>query len=244
MIVITSAMPQETDAVLACLMGPAPAAGTCPAWRGDCSGTAAMALCTGIGREAVTAGLGGALAEGGAVAVVSAGFAGALTADLKAGDIILCDTTLADGETGRYGADGALLARAERAFSSNGPRVVRGTGVTVPVAAVNRRAKAALRERAGADICEMEDYWAARLAADHGLPFLAVRVVLDEMTTDISDFAGLVTGRGFRPWRALRYFIAHPGRLGAALRSFRQYRAARASLRHFIKRFLSTENGP
>ncbi len=243
MIVITSAMPQETETVVTCLDGATAAAGTCPAWRGDCAGTPATALCTGIGREAVMAGLGGALTKDGAVAVVSAGFAGALRPDLRAGDIVLCGATLADGETGRYEADLDLLDRAERACLRGGPKTLRGTGVTVPVAAADRGAKTALWERAGADVCEMEDYWAARLAADRGVPFLAVRVVLDEMTTDVSDFTGLVNEQGVRPWRVARYFLAHPGRLGAALRSWRQYRKARASLRHFMKRFLTnTEN--
>lgn len=236
--VITSAMPQETGAVSACLRVKVPASGTCPAWRGDCGGTTATTLCTGIGREALTAGLEGTLAQGNAAAVVSAGFAGALADNLKAGDIVVCGSTMAEGEAAPYDADPVLLARAYRAGVGAGPRVVRGTGVTVPVAAADRRAKSALRTRTGADVCEMEDYWAARLAADRGLPFLAVRVVLDEVATDVSDFSGFVSAKGVRPFRALGYFITHPWRIGAALRSFRQYRAARASLQSFMAEFL------
>ena len=237
MIVITTAMPQETDAVLACLEAPVTAPGTCQTWRGNCGATPAMALRTGMGREAVTTGLGGVLAAGGAVAVVSAGFAGALTADLRAGDIVLCEATLADGEEGRYAADLSLLERAERAAVAGGLRIVRGTSATVPETA-GPKAKLSLRERTGAEVCEMEDCWAARLAAEYGLPFLAVRVVLDEIGTDVSDFAGLAGDEGIRPWRAVWYFLTHPGRLGAALTSWRQFRTARASLRHFMKNFL------
>jgi adenosylhomocysteine nucleosidase len=241
MMVITSAMPQETDAVVSCLKTTVPAAAACPAWRGDGRGTVVTALCTGVGQDAVKAGLGELLSQRRAVAVVSTGFAGALTADLRAGDIVLCDTIVADDEPGHFKGDPALLARAVQAGALEGSRVRRGTGVTVPVVAANWDVKTALRERAGADICEMEDYWVARLAAEHGLPFLSVRVVLDEMTVDISDFLDFMGPEGVRPFKVAAYFLRHPGRLGAALRSFRQYRRAQASLRHFMHRFLTTK---
>jgi adenosylhomocysteine nucleosidase len=239
MLVITSAMTQETDQVLACLAGTADAAGTCPAWRGECAGGPVTAVCTGVGREAVLAGLGGALAEEGVTAVISTGFAGGLTADLKTGDIVISEVTLAEGVDGRYAADDSLFLRAERARSRNGPRVVRGTAVTIPEVAGDMAAKRALRERTGADICEMEDYWAARLAAERGLPFLSVRVIIDELTTDVRDYSALVDLQETGLARAAGFFLARPRRLALAFRAWRQLRTARASLRYFLRRFLA-----
>jgi adenosylhomocysteine nucleosidase len=239
MIVITSAMAQETGEVLACLAGTSAATGSCPAWRGECAGGPVTAVCTGVGRDAVNAGLDRALAEAGITAVISAGFAGGLTVDLRAGDIVLGERILGDGEHDSFAADDMLLARAARAGEKAGPRVVHGTAVTVPAVAADLAAKLGLRERTGADICEMEDYWAARLAAARGLPFLSVRVVIDEMTTDLHDFTGMVSPTGVKPLRAARFFLTHPGELAGALRTWRMYRKARASLRHFMQAFLT-----
>jgi adenosylhomocysteine nucleosidase len=236
MIIITSAMKQETGAVRRCLERTAPlAGGECPAWRGTCGGAEAVAVCTGIGRERVEAGLGGLLAGHQAEAVVSVGFGGALAPDLRAGDIVICATTTTpDGET-RFSADAGLVRRAEKAMRAGGRRWVRGTGVTIPVIAGDAPARLALREKTGADICEKEDTAAARLAGAQGLPFLAVRVVLDELDTNLSDFTGLVTSRGVRPFRAAAYFTTRPGRL---ITTIKCYRRAKEALTDFVAGFL------
>lgn len=243
MLVITSAMKQETDQVLACLTGTTDAAGTCPAWRGEYAGGPVTAVCTGVGREAVTAVLRETLMEEGITALISAGFAGGLTADLKTGDIVISEATLTESEDGRYTADEDLLQRAERARSGDGPRVARGTAVTVPEVAGDLAVKRALRERTGADICEMEDYWAARLAAERKIPFISVRVIIDELATDVSDFTALVNLRETGPARAACFFLSRPRRLALALRAWRQLRTARASLRQYLQLFLADGGG-
>jgi adenosylhomocysteine nucleosidase len=236
MIIMTAAMKQETQAIRRCLERPAPlTAGDCPAWRGTCGEAEALAVCTGIGQARVEAGLGGLLARHRAEAVVSVGFGGALTPDLRAGDIVICETTTTDDGGGRYFADEGLLRRAVEAMAANGHRWLRATGVTIPMVAADGPAKLALRERTGASICEMEDAMVARLAGAQGLPFLAVRVVLDELETDFSDFTGLVTARGIRPLRVAAFFTAHPGRLLTVIKS---YQRAKDSISKFVTGFL------
>jgi hypothetical protein len=166
-----------------------------------------------------------------------------LTADLRTGDIVVSEATLAEGEDGRYAADEALLRRAERVRSGNSSRVVRGTAVTIPEAAGDLAVKSALRERTGADICEMEDYWAARLAAERNVPVLSVRVIIDEVATDVGDFTALVNLQKTGPARAAWFFLSRPRRLALALRAWRQFRTARTSLRQYLHDFLADGGG-
>ena len=73
----------------------------------------------------------------------------------------------------------------------------------------------------------MEDYWAAETARDFGIPFVAVRAVLDDSATELpthlpSNPDSMVS--------ALANLAAHPEQLRATLRLARLARVARESL--------------
>jgi adenosylhomocysteine nucleosidase len=242
MIVVTAAMKPEMDAIRSCLGRMTPLGGGCPAWRSNRGRCDIMAVWTGIGQERVEANLGGLLARHPAEAVVSVGFGGALVPELRSGDIVICAATISLNGTGHcYHADEKLLRRAAGAMRNPGRGWRIGSGLTVPHAAPDAAAKRGLREHAAAEVCEMEDYWIARLAGARGIPFLAVRVVLDSLDAALPDYENIVGADGkLRPLRATAYFLSHPGRLGKVRGSLTDYRRAKASLADFTARFLDS----
>jgi len=105
------------------------------------------------------------------------GFSGATRADLAAGSVVLAEEILCDG-SGPVSLDRALVARAGARL----PGAVVGT-----VATVARVADPAGKARLGLDALavDMESAHLARELADRGIPFLVVRVVLDELWEDV-----------------------------------------------------------
>lgn len=105
------------------------------------------------------------------------GFSGATRANLAAGSAVLADTVVAEG-TDPLVLDRALVARGCEAL----PSAVVGTVVTVA-----RPADPAQKTRLGLDALavDMESAHLARELARQGIPFLVVRVVLDELWEDI-----------------------------------------------------------
>ena len=104
-------------------------------------------------------------------------------------------------------------------------------GVDGPV--VGAGDKAALHRKTGAVAADMESHVAARLAALHGLPFAAIRVVADPAGRTLPP-AALV---GMRPDGAtdiasvLRALGRAPGQLPALIRTGLDARAAFAALK-------------
>lgn len=113
-----------------------------------------------------------ALARG-ARAVVSFGIAGGLEPGLAPGSVLLA-RGIHDGET-RTPTSAAWTARLAEALPGARPVDLAG----VDAAVVGAGDKAALFARTGAAAVDMESHVAARLAALHGLPFAALRVVAD-----------------------------------------------------------------
>ena len=99
--------------------------------------------------------------------VISAGYAGALRADIRVGDLVL----------GENFSDAGLLAAA-RTLLADEPLHVGGT-VTQAVVAETAGAKAALHAATGALAVDMETAWIAEACAHAGVPLLALRVVSD-----------------------------------------------------------------
>jgi adenosylhomocysteine nucleosidase len=118
------------------------------------------------------------LAWAGAAGLVSFGYAGALNPALKSGTLVLPDAIIeADGT--RHSTDRGWLAALSAAISPDVPMV---TGPMVSVARM--LASAADKHDAhiatGAFAVDMESAAIAAVAKRHGLPFIAVRAVLDE----------------------------------------------------------------
>jgi adenosylhomocysteine nucleosidase len=246
MILMTAATRQEREAITCCLGNRRKVSGSF-AWRGTRGRTDVLAVQTGMGKHRVEDAISAILTAHRVSAIISLGFGGALTRELRTGDLVICAATVSpDGPPGESGpsrrhADEQLVRRATSQLGISGPRRVLGKGVTIPRPAADAVAKRGLRDRFAAEVCEMEDYWVSRLAGAMGIPFLAVRVIYDEFEAALPDSEQLVDPAGkINVMRATSYFITHPGQIFKSGSYFIKYRHARASLSNFVAGFLDS----
>lgn len=174
---------------------------------------------------AIAAGL---LAEAGATTLVSWGLAGGLDPTLCAGTICLPDVVV--GASGRALATdhhwrelvgAAILAR----------RVVHGTLLTSERSIDDVAGKAAAFRGTGAAAVDMESLAIAEVAAARGLPFIAVRVIVDTATMSLPGAVLAATAAGqVRVLKLLLGVAQSPGDIAPLIRLALRYRAARQAL--------------
>lgn len=157
--------------VVAQAMGSRPHAGVV---RGRLAGREVAALAVGMGGDP-----GASIEAERPALVVSCGFAGALSPSLRAGDLVVATAVRADGE--RLQAPELSL---QRAF----PDAVRGE-IACPervlATAEEKRALAA----GGAVAVDLETAQVARAAVAAGVPWLALRAIVDDAGTSLPAFA-------------------------------------------------------
>jgi len=189
------------------------------------------------GMGAAAAALGArALVEAGAGALVSFGLAGGLDPALHPGAICLPTRVVGRDGIARL-TEAGWHARVAARLAALGP-VVDGPllGSTHAVSGVAEKAR--LHRATGAVAVDMESLAVAEVASVHGLPFLAIRVIVDaagdelpRAVAEAADEAGHL-----RLARLLRAVATAPTDLPALLRLVRCYRAARRSLAAVARR--------
>ncbi len=110
--------------------------------------------------------------------VVIAGVCGGLDPSLAPGSLILCRRAVNEHGDERI-PERALFEQARRAFRARRLPFVSSSLLTVDAPVVSRAQKTALWNRHGAAGVDMETWGVIEAAAAHGVPWLAVRVVLD-----------------------------------------------------------------
>ena len=92
--------------------------------------------------------------------------------------------------------------------------------MTVAAVVATAAAKAALFSTSGARAVDMESAAIAEAARRRGLPFIAVRVIIDRAGDAMPDsFVAAFDANGdFSVWRLLGQLLRAPGELGAVLR--------------------------
>jgi len=116
--------------------------------------------------------------------ILSCGFSGGLDPSLLAGDVVVATSVV--GEDGEEVASSeALRHSAVRAL--HGLRCLEGKILCTTEVAATPEEKSALA-RTGALAVDMESYPAARAAVEAGVPWLALRVVLDPLGTSLPAF--------------------------------------------------------
>jgi adenosylhomocysteine nucleosidase len=172
-----------------------------------------------------------AIADGGR-AIVSFGLAGGLDPDLAPGTCVIGRAILLLG--------GERLA-VDRVWADRLAEVL-PDAYRADIAACDRplaevAAKRALRQATGASAVDMESAVAAKLAAAHGLPFAALRVICDpaERALPPAALAGFADDGRTDFGAILRSLAAAPGQLPALLRLARDAQRAFAELRHCRK---------
>ena len=180
---------------------------------------------TGMGSSAASTGA-RALVNAGATALASFGLAGGLDPSLEAGAILLPNEV--------QGSDGRIhkCAAAWRNRLSATTRARSGKLLTSAKAVGSVEDKAALFASTGAVAVDMESAAIAEVAEGYGLPFLAVRVVVDSAAdvlpravTTAADNEGHL-----QIWRLIGALALAPSELAPLIRLARRYRAANRSL--------------
>lgn len=175
-----------------------------------------------------------ALVSRGVAGLVSFGSAGGLEPNLRSGDLLLPEA-VCDAAGRSVPADAAwrsaVLARLAPA------RVCAGRLLQVSAPVSSAAAKAALHASTGAAAVDMESVAVASVAGAAGLPFLALRAVLDAAATALpAPLLAAVDAHG-RPrlLAMLAAFARDPGLAGSAIALARARARSAAALRRAAK---------
>ena len=169
------------------------------------------------------------LIDAGATALVSWGLAGGLDPDLEAGAVCVPREVIA--------ADGSRLCTArswQESLSScvpAGRRVDNDALLTAEYALETPAAKRAARRATGACAVDMESSAIAQVAEAHGVPFIAVRVIVDTARDGVPRaVAGASRAGKLRTGRLVLGLMRSPLQIASLLRLARRYRVALRSL--------------
>jgi adenosylhomocysteine nucleosidase len=184
---------------------------------------------TGMGPRAASAGA-AALIEAGCTALASFGLAGGLDPDLEAGAVLLPAEVIGT-DSQRVVTHEEWRRRVAVAVATHAP-VRSGSLITTPHAIASVADKADLFRTTGAAAVDMESLAVGEVASRHGLPFIAVRVIVDSAgdvlpraVTAAADKQGRL-----QIWRLIGALTLAPRELAPLIRLARRYRAANRSL--------------
>ena len=171
-----------------------------------------------------------ALIERGAGALLSWGTSGALVDAVSPGQVLLADG-VRDARGFEYHCDPHWLDLAARALAPCAPRRARLVTVERPVS--NERAKRLLARDSGCVAVDMESAAVAASAATAGLPFLAVRSIVDPVDCDLPRcvMASLDAAGETHVARLLGALARRPWEIVGLLRLARHFNAALRGLR-------------
>lgn len=183
-------------------------------------------------------GVGGANAEkaarqllaAGCDALVSWGTAGALSQDLRRGQLVV-GKRIADADGNVLATDEAWAQRAARRLSPHAGVLVTDVASASHILG-SMQDKQSLATLSGADIVDMESAALARIAAREGIPLLVLRAVVDELDATIppSVIAATDTEGHVRMPRLLARLLIRPGEWASLLHMAHAFGQARRSL--------------
>ncbi len=161
----------------------------------------AVVACAGMGAQRAVLATHAALKHSPAAQIFSVGWAGALRPGLRAG-AVLQPASVIDAATGEKFV------------------CVQGSGMLVTVAQVaDGEQKRVLASQYYADCVDMEAAAVARIAAEQGIPFRAVKAVSDALDADLPPLAQFTTADGwFRESAFAAHIAMRPGLWPAVLR--------------------------
>lgn len=162
----------------------------------------------------------------GSSALVSFGVAGGIAPALKPGACVIATSVIDHDRV--HKTDARWAHRLARII----PGAVTGAILGVPEPVAEAETKHALHARTGASVIDMESHVVARTAAQHGVPFAAIRVVVDpaERTIPRSALAGSRADGTIDPLAVMRSLARYPRDLFGLIRMSFDARAARIAL--------------
>ncbi|HZP18116.1 MAG TPA: hypothetical protein VFB00_09135, partial [Terriglobales bacterium] len=145
----------------------------------------AIAVCSGIGPEAARRAAQAAVVKYSPAVLISAGFAGALVPELQAGETIFPALVIDAG-------DGSRHETAIRGAPLGSTALGRTALVSWPeIAGVAQKQQ--LAKSYGAHAVDMEAAPVARVAQVHGITFLAIKAISDEMNFEMPEMERFIS---------------------------------------------------
>ncbi len=167
--------------------------------------------------------------------IIAAGLAGALSEELKPGDLVLADRLILDGERSdpppaTIAIPPAHLACFTAALEAHRLAFTTGTILTAARILKDGAAKRDARRRTGARAVDMESAAVAAEAHRRGLRFACVRAVLDTVDEEIvgAELAG--PDGEVRPLAAASFVLRNPAAVIGLARMMRSLNRATAAL--------------
>jgi adenosylhomocysteine nucleosidase len=196
-------------------------------------GDGTLAAVSGMGCDAAAAAA-QALVGAGATALVSWGLAGGLDPGLPAGTICIPCTVIHGGAA--FASDHHWRELLGAAIAAR-HRVVSGDVLTSAVAIDDRAGKAAAFRETGAVAVDMESGAVAAVAAAHGLPFVAVRVIVDAAgdTLPATVLAAMTSTGHVRMLPLINGLSRNPGDIPPLIRLARRYRTATRAMENLAR---------
>jgi adenosylhomocysteine nucleosidase len=181
-----------------------------------------------------------AAVQAGGSGIISIGIAGGLAPGLAPGDWVIASGVVSDGV--RIPTDNRWSQKLLTALPSAVHADI--SGVDAPVVA--EADKRALHATHGTVACDMESHIAARIAARHGVPFAACRVIIDPAERTLPPAALVGMRADGRPdvFAVVRSLCQQPKQLFALLRVVADLRAARSALTDGRRRLSGNLNFP
>jgi nucleoside phosphorylase len=171
--------------------------------------------------------------------LLSVGFAGALSPDLRTGDLVVSTEAAVQPASKPASLSASLGNEAFKALALAGMRVTTGSILTVPRPLMSKDEKQRYGKTTGAAVVDMETYWIAEEADRADVPVVSVRTVVDELDHDLPDLVAQITAdeRGRKLYHALRA-MRNPASIGAlvplAARSRKAANASKKAVRTLV----------
>ncbi len=184
---------------------------------------------TGMGLPAAASGA-ERLVAAGAGALASFGMAGGLDPRLRAGSLFLpSEVAVLDGSV--LPSDARWRAQVAHSLNALSP-LSAGRLLSSPTAVVTAVAKAALWRSGVGSAVDMESAAVAGVSRRHGLPFIAIRVIVDDARADLPGAVGdaMRADGQVSVWRVLAHLLREPAQLGPLVGLARAYSAANRTL--------------
>jgi len=178
-------------------------------------------------------------------ALVSVGYSGGTRGGIGPGSLAIGTSVVrirrndAPSTEEPVASDGALVSLARRVLSGAGFESHEGALGTTPVIAESAAQKSAIGLATEVVAVDLESWHSARVASHAGVPFVAVRGVVDPVEADLPGFVSKLAP-GPRPPSALpamRYVARHPIRLGSVVRTGLAALKTRRALAWFIQAY-------
>jgi hopanoid-associated phosphorylase len=189
---------------------------------------------SGMGAKAAQTAAEGLCQHGGVTALVSFGVAGALDSNLKPGDLVLPDAIIHDGK--QLPVNIAWRNRLQQLLPVD-IIVINGMLANSAVPLTNEKAKRSLAQATGACAVDMESGAIAGVAAVAGIPFVAVRAIIDPIKfSPPQALLGAVYPDGsVNPMRLLALVLKRSVHVSTLMRMGAGMRAARKTLSRVIQ---------